>query len=88
MSYEMLKGSKCGKPIDWWAVGVITYELILGQIPFTHKDHNKKLSTQRKNRMKSYEKPLKFPNKQQQKDNDMQISDDAQDFIRELLNID
>ena len=30
ISYEQMTGSKYGKPVDWWALGIMTYELIVG----------------------------------------------------------
>ena len=27
---ELLDGEPYGKPVDWWAIGVLTYELIVG----------------------------------------------------------
>jgi serine/threonine protein kinase len=30
----MLDGEEFGKPIDWWAVGILTYEMIVGHPPF------------------------------------------------------
>uniref|UniRef100_A0A1A9Z7G5 non-specific serine/threonine protein kinase n=1 Tax=Glossina pallidipes TaxID=7398 RepID=A0A1A9Z7G5_GLOPL len=34
MAPEMIKGEAYGFAIDWWAVGVVTYELLTGNTPF------------------------------------------------------
>ncbi len=34
MSPELVKGKKYGKPLDWWCVGIIIYEMIFGFNPF------------------------------------------------------
>ena len=51
---EMLKGSGHSFPIDWWALGILTYEMIVGIPPFFHK-----------NRLRMYalirEGPITFP---------------------------
>ena len=31
---EMIKGEKYGKPVDIWAIGVLTYLMLTGQKPF------------------------------------------------------
>ena len=31
---EILNGKEYGKPADWWSVGILTYELIVGLTPF------------------------------------------------------
>lgn len=30
----MLKGEEYGESVDIWAIGVLTYELLIGRIPF------------------------------------------------------
>lgn len=30
MAPEIIKGKKFGKPVDFWALGIITYEMIFG----------------------------------------------------------
>lgn len=38
MSPEVVDAQSGGKPygkeVDWWAVGVVTYELLIGEAPF------------------------------------------------------
>ena len=34
LPYELLKGGKYGKPVDWWALGILTFELLVGFSPF------------------------------------------------------
>jgi len=32
--------TKHGMAVDWWAVGILTYEMIVGQTPFHAKNHH------------------------------------------------
>ncbi|EAY01569.1 AGC family protein kinase [Trichomonas vaginalis G3] len=38
---EMIKREYYGAMIDWWALGILTYELIYGDTPFVHKSKHK-----------------------------------------------
>ena len=38
---ETLSGFMYSYPVDMWAVGVVTYTLLLGRLPFDQKDHDK-----------------------------------------------
>lgn len=38
---EMIKREYYGSMIDWWALGILTYELIYGDTPFVHKSKHK-----------------------------------------------
>jgi len=40
VSPEMLAGSGHDKNVDWWALGIIIYELLSGIPPFYDKDHS------------------------------------------------
>jgi len=33
---EVLEGLPHGKPVDWWALGVLLWEMLAGSAPFTH----------------------------------------------------
>ena len=35
---EILNFEKYGKSVDWWSVGILTYELIIGFPPFQQKE--------------------------------------------------
>jgi len=40
MAPEVVKKSKYGKPADWWSVGILLYDMLVGHPPFQHKnDH-------------------------------------------------
>jgi serum/glucocorticoid-regulated kinase 2 len=64
-------------PVDWWALGILTYEMIVGFPPFY---------TGSNNNLKMYElirkKPVYFPDPQRHK---ITMSDDCKDFISKLL---
>lgn len=35
---EMIQGTGHDQTVDWWAVGILTYELMIGGTPFYHKN--------------------------------------------------
>jgi protein kinase A len=34
---EMVTGKGHGKPVDWWAMGILIYEMLIGVTPFYNK---------------------------------------------------
>ena len=40
MAPEQLSGDEYDKSIDWWAVGIILYEMLYGVNPFDLKNEN------------------------------------------------
>ena len=64
-------------PVDWWALGILTYEMIVGFPPFY---------TGNSNNLKMYElikkKPVYFPDPTRHK---IKMSDACKDFITKLL---
>ncbi|KAE8583705.1 hypothetical protein XENTR_v10020639 [Xenopus tropicalis] len=38
MAPELVKEEQYTRAVDWWALGVIVYEMLLGTRPFTGKD--------------------------------------------------
>lgn len=42
MAPEMLTRSGYGKAVDWWALGALAYEMLVGKPPFTSKSNNQK----------------------------------------------
>lgn len=69
---EIISVKAYGKPVDWWALGIIIYELVSGMIPF-NAENDRKL----------YNKILnghyKVPNN---------FSPDLKDIVKHLLQID
>lgn len=64
-------------PVDWWALGILTYEMIVGFPPFY---------TGNSNNLKMYElikkKPVYFPDPTKHK---IKMSEECKDFISKLL---
>lgn len=38
--HEILLEQRYGRAVDWWAFGVLTYEMLLGQSPFRGDDED------------------------------------------------
>jgi len=66
---EIILGKKYGASVDWWALGVLTYEMIVGKSPFSSHDEEELFRKVRKETVK-YPKTLSNP---------------AQDFMKILL---
>jgi serum/glucocorticoid-regulated kinase 2 len=77
---EILNEKGHSFPVDWWALGILTYEMIVGFPPFY---------TGSNNNLKMYElikkKPVYFPDPQRHK---IKMSEECKDFISKLLDKD
>ena len=36
----MLEDTDYGLAVDWWGVGVVMYEMMIGRLPFYNRDHD------------------------------------------------
>jgi serum/glucocorticoid-regulated kinase 2 len=72
---EMLIGNGHDYTIDWWALGILIYEMIVGIPPFFHKNKNKMYHFIK-------ESKVNFPDPDRHK---IFVSDDAKDIILRLL---
>jgi len=66
---EVIKGEKYTKSVDWWAVGILVFEMLTGSPPFVDSDIQKLFQ-------KVMSGDIKFPDS---------ISQDAVDFVSQLL---
>ena len=71
---EVLNKKGYGAEIDWWSVGAIFFEMLVGYAPFCSKDTSEVCY-----KIVNWEKYLKIPSK-------AKVSHDAQDLIRKLIN--
>jgi len=70
---EVLSQKGYGRECDWWSVGVIMYEMLVGYPPFWSET-----SQETYHKIKNYKDTLKFPN-------DIKLSKNAKDLIERLL---
>lgn len=40
-SPQVLEDNDYGRAVDWWGLGVVTYEMMCGRLPFYNQDHEK-----------------------------------------------
>ena len=83
MAPEILEDKGHSFQVDWWALGILTYEMIVGFTPYHtgarhHKNDNKLLQ-----HIKT--RDLKFPDPQR---HEITISKECQNFIQQLLTVD
>lgn len=72
---EMVSQKGHDKTVDWWALGVLIYEMLIGVTPFYNRSRNLML-------MKIQQSKIIFPNKKKYK---IDYSDEVQDIICKLL---
>jgi len=74
---EILSDSGHGFPVDWWAIGILTYEMIVGCPPFfTQSNNYEKMYQMIKKRA------VHFPDPERYK---IYMSEECKDFISKLL---
>ena len=71
---EVLKKKGYGPEIDWWSVGVIFFEMLVGYAPFCSKETSEVCY-----KVLNWKKFLKIPSK-------VKISEEAEDLICKLIN--
>ena len=71
---EVLKKKGYGPEIDWWSVGVIFFEMLVGYAPFCSKETSEVCY-----KVINWKKYLKIPSK-------VKISKEAEDLIMKLIN--
>ena len=75
VSPEMLDGTGHDKTVDWWALGIVIYELLSGIPPFYHTDHSIMFNNIQKGE-------ILWPS---QKEHGFHFSKEATDLIKQLL---
>lgn len=73
---EMVAQKGHDKTVDWWALGILIYEMLIGVTPFYNRSRNLML-------MKIQQSKIIFPNKKKYK---IDYSEEVQDIIWKLLN--
>jgi serine/threonine protein kinase len=71
MLLHRMRGSGYSYGIDWWSLGVVSFEMVVGWVPFYDRDFNRMCE-------KILHRPLRFPSK-------ANVPEDAQKFIKGLL---
>ena len=71
---EVLNKKGYDKEIDWWSVGIIFFEMLVGYAPFCSKETSEVCY-----KVLNWKKYLKIPNK-------IKISNEAQDLIFKMIN--
>ena len=72
---EMLIGSGHDYTVDWWALGILIYEMLVGIPPFFHKNKHRMYFLIK-------ESPVNFPDPVK---HGIEISANAKDLIKKLL---
>lgn len=72
---EIIKETGHSYAVDWWAIGILIYEMLVGFPPFYHKNQHTMYDLIEKF-------PVKFPDK---KKHGIDMSDDAKDILSKLL---
>lgn len=75
MAAEILEGSGYDAVVDWWSMGCILYEMLVGAPPFTGNSAEEVFAS-----VLNSKESLKFPSKEER-----DISDDARDLIIRFL---
>lgn len=75
ISPEMIVGSGHDHTLDWWALGVLIYEMIIGIPPFYHRNQNQMY-------LLIQQAPLRWPDPQR---HGISVSAEAKDLIEKLL---
>ena len=73
---EMVAQKGHDKTVDWWAVGILIYEMLIGVTPFYNRSRNLML-------VKIQQSKIVFPDKSKYK---IEYSEEVQDVICKLLN--
>ena len=71
---EVLNKSGYGKDIDWWSVGVIFFEMLIGYAPFCSEETKEVCY-----KVLNWKKYLKIPD-------DFTLSEEAEDLINKMIN--
>ena len=72
---EMLEGKSYDRAVDWWALGTLMYEMLIGIPPFYHHKQHRMYRMIRKH-------SVNYPDAEK---HGIYVSDDAKDLIDKLL---
>jgi len=75
---EIMTKSGYDKAVDWWAVGILMYEMLIGVTPFFNRNQNVLLQ-------KIQTSKVVFPDRKRYK---IDFSDEFEDLVKKLLNKD